>query len=347
MANYNHEGREKLWKKYSKEIPDNHYFLTYSCILSGFYPASEVMVGKIYDLLKLNWANPSKADSAWSCCSGIGYHGDIMPIEATLLTVARLWSLAQDAGVPVITPTCVTSFGTHCECKELLEQDDVLHKKIKRLLKETCGREFDIPEYIVHTSDIYYHHRDQLKKHFQYSLTEAKTARPLQIVDHIGCHYSKLFPTRHSQGGSEYCEVLAGMVRSWGGENIDYPERRHCCGMGFRQCMIPPNRGATLSNVYKKIKSMAPFKPDLIVTNCPGCEVFLDKEQWAIYEVTGEKYFIPVLTYQEVAGLLLGWDPYDVVGIDSHTVPVEPLLEKTGIPYNPKKSMHEEHDIAI
>ena len=87
---------------------------------------------------------------------------------------------------------------------------------------------------------------------------------------------------------------------------------------------------------------MAPFNPDLIVTNCPGCEVFLDKEQWAIYELTGEKYFIPVLTYQELAGLLLGWDPYDVVGIDSHTVPVEPLLEKIGITYLKEKSMHSE-----
>ena len=224
-----------------------------------------------------------------------------------------------------------------------LEHEPDLRKKIKRLLKETCGREFELPEYLVHVSDIYYHHREHIKKHFKYSLTEAKTGRPLNVVDHVGCHYSKLFPEKHVVGGSEYCDVLAGMVRSWGGHNIDYPERRHCCGMGFRQCMIPPNRGATMSNVYKKIKSMVPFNPDLIVTNCPGCEVFLDKEQWAIFELTGEKYSIPVLTYQELAGLLLGWDPYDVVGIDSHTTPVEPLLDKMGIAYEKEKSMHVEN----
>lgn len=69
----------------------------------------------------------------------------------------------------------------------------------------------------------------------------------------------------------------------------------------------------------------------------------MDKEQWAIFDVTGEKYFIPVLTYQELAGLLLGWDPYDVVGIDAHTASVEPLLDKIGIAYDRKKSMH--HDV--
>ncbi len=342
MNLYNHLGRQSAWQRYIKDIPDNNYFLTFSCILGSFYPASETMVPKIYDLLGIKWTTRHESNSGWSCCTAIGYHGDIMPIESTLLTVARLWSIAREAGAEVITPTCVTSFGTYCECQELLEHEPDLRKKIARLLKETCGREFDIPRRLVHTSDIYYHYRKRLFKLFKYRLVEAGTGRPLRVVDHVGCHYSKLFPERHVVGGSEYCDVLAGMVRTWGGENIDYPERRHCCGMGFRQCMIPPNRGATLANTYKKFKSMAPFKPDLIVTNCPGCQVFLDKEQWAIQELTGEKYFIPVVTYQELAGLLLGWDPYEVVGIDFHTVPVEPLLEKLDIPYDPLKSWQTE-----
>jgi len=36
-------------------------------------------------------------------------------------------------------------------------------------------------------------------------------------------------------------------------------------------------------------------------------------------------------------GLLLGWDPYEVVGIQAHTVPVEPLLDKIGIAYDKSK----------
>jgi len=342
MELYNQSGRQSMWQRYIKDIPDDDYFLTFSCILGSFYPASETMVPKVYDLLGLRWATTHTSNNGWSCCTAIGYHGDIMPIEATLLTVARLWSIAQEEGMKVITPTCVTSFGTYCECQELLEHEPELRGRIARLLKDTCGREFTIPRRLTHVSDIYYHHRERLAAHFKYRLIEAATGRPLRVVDHIGCHYAKLFPERHAVGGSEYCDVLAGMVRTWGGENVDYPERRHCCGMGFRQCMIPPNRGATMANTYKKLKSMAPFKPDLIVTNCPGCQVFLDKEQWAVHEMTGEKYFIPVITYQEMAGLLLGWDPYEVVGIDFHTVPVEPLLDKMGIPYDPEKSWHRE-----
>lgn len=85
---------------------------------------------------------------------------------------------------------------------------------------------------------------------------------------------------------------------------------------------------------------MEPYKPDMIVTNCPGCPMFLDKWQYAIAEMSGKTYGengfgIPVLTYEEMAGLVLGNDPWDV-GLQVHQVSVEPLLRKMGISYNHK-----------
>ena len=43
---------------------------------------------------------------------------------------------------------------------------------------------------------------------------------------------------------------------------------------------------------------------------------------------------IPVLTYEEMAGLVLGYDPWDL-GMQMHQVAVEPLLEKMGVPLRP------------
>ncbi|MBO7248585.1 MAG: heterodisulfide reductase subunit B, partial [Bacteroidales bacterium] len=45
---------------------------------------------------------------------------------------------------------------------------------------------------------------------------------------------------------------------------------------------------------------------------------------------------IPVFTYEEVAGLVLGYDPWDL-GLQLHQVAVEPLLDKIGIEYNPEE----------
>lgn len=84
---------------------------------------------------------------------------------------------------------------------------------------------------------------------------------------------------------------------------------------------------------------MKPYMPDLIIANCPGCTFFLDRWQYTIAEMEGvtygeQGYGIPVLTYEELAGLLLGYDPWDI-GLQMHQVSVEPLLDKLGIPYNP------------
>jgi heterodisulfide reductase subunit B len=83
---------------------------------------------------------------------------------------------------------------------------------------------------------------------------------------------------------------------------------------------------------------MEPYKPEMIITNCPGCPMFLDKWQYAIAEMTGKTYGengfgIPVFTFEEVAGLVLGYDPWDL-GLQVHQVAVEPLLDKIGIPYD-------------
>jgi heterodisulfide reductase subunit B len=322
----------------TKEIPDNDYFLTQSCILGALNAGTEVLISRIYDLLGLRWNIAGNGpNSQTTCCTGITSHGDIMPMEGTLMVVGRIWALAAELGLENITTACVTSFAIHSECLEMYRHEPGLEERVDKWLQEACGRRLRIPKHVVHASDILYRYRDELAdKHFRYRLADRNTGKPLRIVDHVGCHYAKVFPEK-SVGGADNCEVLTGMIRSWGGDTVDYPERRHCCGMGFRQCMITPNRGYTMACVLKKMQSMAPYRPDAILTNCPGCNIMLDKEQWAVKELTGTYYNIPVLSYTEMAGLLLGWDPYDVVGIQSHTVPVEPFLDKIGIPYDISK----------
>ena len=84
---------------------------------------------------------------------------------------------------------------------------------------------------------------------------------------------------------------------------------------------------------------MEPYRPDAIICNCPGCAMFLDKWQYVIGEMEGKTYGpgcegIPVLTYEELAGLMLGYDPWDL-GLQVHQVDCEPLLQKIGVQYDP------------
>ena len=192
---------------------------------------------------------------------------------------------------------------------------------------------------MVHTSDIIYKFKNEIAEKAKYRLVNKQTGKPLKVVEHIGCHYAKIFPNK-GVGGAEFPNVLAGMIETWGGEVVDYPERRHCCGFGFRNYIIKENRGYSLSNSKKKFDSMEPYKPDFIVANCPGCTFFLDRWQYVLAESEGKTYGkngqgIPVLTYEEMTGLVLGLDPWEM-GMQLHQVAVEPLLNTIGIEYKPE-----------
>ena len=65
-----------------------------------------------------------------------------------------------------------------------------------RQLRKATGREFELPKNLVHPSDIIYKFRYELKKKMKYQLINRFTNKPLQVVEHIGCHYAKIFPEK-------------------------------------------------------------------------------------------------------------------------------------------------------
>jgi len=324
------------WEKYQKEIADDNYYFARSCIRQNFFPAAEDLFLKI---VAQELGRNIYDDARQTTCTGIAYHSGIIPFETAMTVVARQFALMYEAGYENFVCSCVTSFGIYSEVLETWKHYPETEKQTRESLKRATGMTFEIPKNLVHTSDIIFKFRKEIATKIKSSLINYKTNEPLKIVDHVGCHYAKIFPEK-GVGGAEYPYVLAGLIDEWGGEQVDYPERRHCCGFGFRQYLLKSNRGYSLSNSKKKFDSMHSYKPDLIIANCPGCTFFLDRWQYVTAEMEGKTYGengygIPVLTYEELAGLLLGYNPWDI-GLQIHQVTVEPILDKLGVKYNPE-----------
>jgi heterodisulfide reductase subunit B len=328
------EGKKLVWKEYQKEIADDHYFYARSCIRQNFFPGSE----KAFTRILVDELGKDLCDNQHhTSCTGIGYHTDVVPFDTTMTVIARQFSLMTEAGYENYVASCITSFGLYTEIIETWRHFPETLEKTREFLFKATGREFKIPQNLAHASDIIYKFRNEIAAKAKFRLVNKHTGQPLKVVEHIGCHYSKMFPHK-GVGGAEYPFVLTGMIEAWGGEVVDYPERRHCCGFGFRQYAIQANRGFSIACSKKKFDSMEPFEPDMIITNCPGCPMFLDRWQYALSEMEGKTYGknnqgIPVFTYEEVAGLMLGYDPWQL-GLQVHQVPAEPVLDKIGIPYN-------------
>ena len=327
--------KRNSWQEYQKEIADDHYFYARSCIRQNFFPGSEAFFLK---MMRNDLGLDVGEDARHTSCTGIGYHSDIVPLETIMTVVARQFSIMTELGYEQLTSSCITSFGIYSEILETWKEFPETEERTREYLYKATGREFKKPKSIAHTSDVVFHHRERIGELAVRPLVNAETGEPLKVVEHIGCHYAKIFP-KSGVGGSEFPYVLAGMIESWGGEVVDYPERRHCCGFGFRNYLVQANRGYSVANSQKKLESMAPYKPDFIVANCPGCTMFLDRWQYTIAEMEGTTYGpdgqgIPVLTYEEMAGLVLGYDPWEL-GMNMHQVAVEPLLDKMGVKYDP------------
>ncbi|NVO20001.1 MAG: heterodisulfide reductase subunit B [Bacteroidetes bacterium] len=330
------DGKKLIWKEYQKEIADDHYFYARSCIRQNFFPGSEKAFTRI---MKDELGKDLCDNQHHTSCTGIGYHTDVVPFETTMTVIARQFSLMTEAGYSNYIASCITSFGLYTEIIETWKHFPETLEKTRDFLYKATGREFTVPNNLAHASDIIYKFRNEIAAKAKYRLVDKNTGSPLKVVEHIGCHYSKMFPHK-GVGGAEYPYVLTGMIESWGGEVVDYPERRHCCGFGFRQYAIQANRGFSIACSRKKFDSMEPYEPDMIITNCPGCPMFLDRWQYALSEMEGRTYGkdkqgIPVFTYEEVAGMLLGYDPWQL-GLQVHQVPAEPLLDKIGIEYDPE-----------
>lgn len=329
--------KSQKWLSYQKEIADDHYYYARSCIRQNFFPASETVFLKI---LREELGKDIFDDPEQTTCTGIAYHSGILPFETTMTVVARQFALMTEAGYENFVCSCVTSFGIYTEILETWKHFPEEEQKTRDALFKATGKTFKIPVNLVHTSDIIYKFRHQIADKAKFRLVHHLTGESLNIVDHIGCHYAKIFPVK-GIGGAEYPYVLAGLIDAWGGAQVDYPERRHCCGFGFRQYLLKQNRGYSLSNSKLKFESMQAYHPDMILANCPGCTFFLDRWQYVISETENKTYDtdgygIPVLTYEEVAGLVLGYNPWDL-GLQLHQVDTEPLLRKLGIAYDPSK----------
>jgi heterodisulfide reductase subunit B len=324
-----------LWREYQKEIADDHYYYVRSCIRQNFFPGAEQV---LISMLTKDLGMDLYVDSEHTTCTGIGYHVDLVKLETTMTVIARQFALMTQAGYKNLLVSCVTSFGLYNEILDIWEKHPEIEEQVREYLYKATGKIFEKPENVIHASDIIYKYKDQLADKIRYPLVNRLSGEPLRVIDHIGCHYAKIFPEK-GVGGAEYPIVLSGTVNAFGGRSIDYPERRMCCGFGFRQYFLKSSRGYSLSCGYKKFKAMEPYQPDLVVTNCPGCNYFFDRWQYVISEVKDETFGedgngVPALTYEELAALCLGYDPWEI-GLQVHQTAVEPLLIKMGVSFDP------------
>ena len=244
-----------------------------------------------------------------SCCGGFAYYANDLLLTDLVLIGARNQSLIESEGNICIS-ICPTCFSAYSTVSQLLSDDRNL-RKVNDLLSEINKHQYGqiigapIQELLFDNIDAV---RDCIKLKFP----------DVKVSLHSGCHY------RHFRKGAEHQTIMDRIIELTGVTIVDYPLRYACCGGGFEKSFTGQiDKVRTINN--NKQRSIADAGADIVVLDCPGCEMTFDRNSAELGKI--QPLNLGYMNMLELLALAMGADPYRVVGIQYHTAQ-NPLFEK-------------------
>lgn len=283
------------------------------------YPGAEESVRYIFNKLGLDYFD----DPRQSCCTGMGINWDVVSPLITTVMAARNFTLANQSNHPYFTTLCSTCYGVLKESCEWLHKDTNLKDQVEEILN-TVDLEFKMeymkPENVFHVVEVFFKWKDKISQLVELDFSEIK------IATHHGCHFFKLFPDQ-VLGDPENLGVLDELVKSIGADLIDwYPEKNTCCGSGFRHRIMNPELANNAG--FDKLKSVKNAGAEILVNMCPMCHFQFDRFERIYEKLNNKKLGLVFLNIAQLLALAMGADPNTVVGIQTHSIKIDPLLEK-------------------
>ena len=310
-----------------KETPDKNILLFKSCLVNVEYPGIESSTRYIFDKLGVE----HHVDERQSCCTGLGHYYDLFDQLSTTALAARNFHIARETGHQNIAVMCATCYAILKKSANILNENEDARNRINGIFRDSGLEKMqyekgsvDPHRNIFHVAEILFNKRKEIAPLVKVDFSGLKFAA------HHACHYCKVH-YKDTLGGVRDPELIDGIADACGAPTIGwYDHKRVTCGAGFRQRFT--NRDLSLAVTAEKLLTLQDQGVDVLLHMCPNCQMQFDRYQPAIEKEYGTELNIFHLNISQFVALALGADPYKVVGIQTHTVPVGPLLERLGIP---------------
>jgi len=289
-----------------------------SCLVSAEYPGVEASTKWLFERFGIEYTvHPEQ-----TCCTGLGYYSDLIPIETTVALAARNACVAVDDGHPVVSYLCSTCYAVNKKARNILDVDEYRARTNAVLAK--VGRCYDdrVAGTVQHRHalDVLWGAHDSIPGLVQRRLDGIK------VATHPACHYCKVFPDE-TMGSSENFMVPEELLVPAGAVPTGaYNEKTTHCGAGFRQRFVNPSISVAVT--HQKLRRLAEEHVDVCVHMCPNCHVQFDRYHDIISATTHEDYPFVHLHVQQLLALALGADPVTVLGVETHSQDVGPLLAR-------------------
>jgi len=305
-----------------KEIPDKEILLFKSCLVNVEYPGVESSTRFLFDKLGIEYIVSEKQ----SCCTGLGHYADLFDQFSTTALAARNFGVAREEKHKNIATLCATCYAILKKSANILNKKDNVRKEVNKIFDSSgisdlkyTAEDMDSRDNIFHSVEILYNKADEVPDLVEVDLSG------FRIAAHHACHYCKVHH-KDTIGNVRNPMVIETLAKACGVETVDWYDRKtNTCGNGFRQRYM--NKELSFSITAEKLLSLKENEVDILLHMCPNCQLQFDRSQKVIGESIGVDFNIMCLNISQFLALALGADPYKVVGIQTHSVPVEPILE--------------------
>ena len=292
-----------------------------SCLISTEYPGCEAATKWLFDRFEIDYVvNPDQ-----TCCTGLGYYSELVPVATSVAMAARNACVAVEADHPVMSYLCSTCYAINKKARNILEVPKYREETNKVLAK--IGRQYDdrVASAIEHS------HTMEVLWSAHESIPALITRRldGIKVATHPACHYCKVFPDE-VVGDAENFMIPEDLLEATGVIKTGlWNEKTTHCGAGFRQRFVNPSIAMAVTR--EKLRRLAQERVDVCVHMCPNCAIQFDRHHSIIEESSHEQYPFVHLHVQQLLALALGADPDKDCGLGSHSQDVEPLLERIGV----------------
>ncbi len=306
-----------------KKIPDKDILIFKSCLVSVEYPGVESSTKYLFDKLGVEYV----IDDRQSCCTGLGHYYDLFDQLSTTALTARNLAIAREIEHKNIATLCATCYAILKKSCKILNENDKARKRINQIFKDSkledmqyTPGDFASRDNIFHVAEILWNKREEIKEIPKIDLSEFK------IASHHACHYCKVHYD-DTIGNVRNPMIIEDLAKTCGVETVDwYDHKRTTCGAGFRQRFT--NLDLSLSVTADKLMSLKENDVDILLHMCPNCQMQFDRYQPVIEERFDTKFDLIHLNIAQFLALAMGADPYKVVGVQTHTVPLDNILER-------------------
>jgi heterodisulfide reductase subunit B len=246
----------------------------------------------------------------WTCCGSTPAHHSNKLLSIALPAANLL--MAQKMGLDMVV-FCAACYNRMKVANYEIQKSPAIRQEVAASL----GEDYDGNVRVLHFAEVLIKEIgiQKIKKHFTHTLNG------LKVASYYGC---LLVRPQIATGfdDPENPTLLDQLVKSMGGESIDWPHKVACCGGGFAI-----SRTDIVVELSNSVLEMADASgAQCIAVACPMCQINLDMRQGNINNIKKTGYKMPIVYITQLLGLCLGI-PARKLGMNKCIVSPKPVIE--------------------